>query len=305
MPNRTTCDYFYGVFIYCVHPITPFFHLPTFNGRYHRFWEWYGHWGCISIPQGVLAEVPSFLPLLLAVLYYGSVIEPLIAVTKCETDVDLSLFLTLGPCALGMVDFPNKTAIYSLAAFILLQMDQLRCQYTSACSFVAAAVRIAQSMGLHKEEANDGVDTILAEERRRIWCLLMHIDMATARTAGLAPLLTHQLSGRFSFLSELRDKFVGIRFSGDPRHINPSFILARGRYEASLYIKPLLVRQADQNPVTLADVWTFKQSLRLLQANLEERITRIRKMDISQNLLFTAAGTTTISQHILAEMQYS
>jgi hypothetical protein len=286
LPERGTCDYLYGIFICCVHPITPYFHLPTFDRRYHRFWDWLSHWDRISVPQGILAEAPSFLALLLAVLYYGSIIEPLVTNNEwiCTTGIEPTLFLQLGTTALGMVDFPNKTTVYSLVAFMLLQMDQLRCQHTSACSFVAVAVRIAQSMGLHREESNLGLQPIDAEERRRIWCLLMHIDMVTARRAGLAPLLTHPPPGSLPLLTETRDEYIGIKITGDTRQINPAYVLAKGRYKASLCIKPILARQIDQNAVALADVRRLGQSVGQLALDLEERIARIREMGIKNTL---------------------
>jgi hypothetical protein len=145
----------YTLCLCCVHPLTPYFHYPTFDGRYRRFWKWYELCDRVSAPQGILVELLSFLPLFLAVLYYATIIEPLVTTSRCDYEqlTHPALLLRIATRALGMVDFPNRTGLSSLAAFMLLQMSQLRCQDASACSFVALAVRIAQSMGLHKEEA--------------------------------------------------------------------------------------------------------------------------------------------------------
>jgi hypothetical protein len=109
LPPREACDIFYGGFVSSVHPLIPLIHLPTFDRQYHRFWEWYKTWEAGHAPEGVLAENPSFLPLLVTVLFCGSITQlrpgavanliPLL-----ETQKRLYYLI---PTALAMVDFPT------------------------------------------------------------------------------------------------------------------------------------------------------------------------------------------------------
>lgn len=311
LPDRDSCDYLYSVFMCCVHPLTPYFHYPTFDKRYRQFWMWFEQWDRSSMPHGILADYPSFLPLLLAVLYYGAVVDPLVAADNHELSmaavpkleympsVDPPMLLALGTRALGIVDFPNKTTLASLTAFMLFQMDQLRCQDTSACSFVAIAVRIAQSMALHREDVNSAHDAVTAEERRRIWALLVHLDVLTARKSGLTPMLA-QSSKLIVPLSEARDEYIGSAFADDARHAYPGFIVARGRYEASACVKPILVRQADGYATTAEEIKQFAASVKQLETNLGQRIARLRSMNISSVLPFSAPGLISVPPHLWA-----
>ena len=299
-----------------MHPITPYFHYPTFDRRYRRFWFCLSRWSGDVYSSRVLNDDPDFLPLLLAVLYYGSVIEPLVrsqgfgneeaaGVATCPMRTDIeslpSLLLTLSSKALAMTDFPNKKSLSSLTAFMLLQMDQLRSQDTSACSFVAVAIRVAQSMGLDKSETNDSLGAVVAEERQRIWALLSHLDVLTARRSGLPPILGQRLDASGNRLCEARDEYIGTPFAGDPRHAYPAFLLAHGRYEASAVMRVVLARQVESSVVSVADVNELLKSVQSLQRRLEQRIARIHAANDSNTLPFTAPGLSSVSSALWAD----
>jgi hypothetical protein len=312
LPRRDVCDRLYSVFIGCVHPITPYFHYPSFDRRYRWFWLQMEQWDHYLTPKDFLAEHANFLPLLLAVLYYGSIIEPLAKTVNARSQkgsamsisgpdpaasANSALLLALGTQALGMVHFPDKTTLSSLAAFMLLQMDQLRCQDAPACSFVAVSIRIAQSMALHREDINSQHDDVSAEERRRIWALLVHLDLLTARKSGLSPILSQ--TSRFNMsLSEVRDEYIGSPFAHDVQHAYPFYIVAHGRYEASACIKPIFARQAEGCVITVADIEELMTSVKVLERSLEQRIARLRSMQISNALPFSAPGLVSVPPHL-------
>ena len=294
--------------------MTPYFHYPTFDRRYRRFWS--GLDPCAGVTsQNHMNPDPSFLALLLAVLYYGSVIEPLVLDPDSARQLDdttnradpigsnSSLLLALGSRALGMTDFPNKANLSSLTAFMLLQMDQLRCQDTSACSFVAVSIRIAQSMGLHREDVNRDLDAISAEERRRIWALLVHLDLLTARRSGLSPILTQPTVKLGIPFSEVRDEFIGTLFANDPRHSYAVFILAHGRYEASACARAMLARQAEGCNISMSDIEDLLHSVRRLEQNLTGRISKIQSANTSNTMPFTAPGLVSVPADFCARFK--
>lgn len=79
-------------------------------------------------PDGVLAENRSFLPLLLTVLFTGSI-------ARSRPDAMSSMYLPLEtqkklyymiPATLAMVGFPYSPSLYSLMAFVLLNSMLIR-----------------------------------------------------------------------------------------------------------------------------------------------------------------------------------
>ena len=73
LPSKATCDMLYRSFVISIHSIMPLIHLPTFAEQYHRFWVWVDERSGRGPSTGVLAETPSFLPLLFSVLFSGAV----------------------------------------------------------------------------------------------------------------------------------------------------------------------------------------------------------------------------------------
>jgi hypothetical protein len=183
-------------------------------------------------------------------------------------------------------------------------MDQLRSQDTTVCSFVAVALRIAQSMGLHDEDVNASLDRISAEERRRLWSLVVHVDMVTARKAGLAPLISQQSStSPPRLLTEWRDNYIGAGISATPHMICPGYVLAKGRHEAAICSKILYARQIDQRQVSISDIRKYEHGLAALRLNLEDRVERIRNMEMNDILPYNPTADGEVSYHMFCLLQ--
>ncbi len=120
LPPKETCDILYQNFLRCIHPLIILLHIPTFDSQYIRFWDWRGSWDREQIPDGILAEIPSFLPLLFAVLFAGY-----FGAHDASQDLDLAVNVTVlysaHSHALSLVSFPQSPTIYSLIAFLIVQ----------------------------------------------------------------------------------------------------------------------------------------------------------------------------------------
>lgn len=174
LPSKETSDTLYHNFLSGIHPITLLLHIPTFRSQYDRFWEWYSAWNREEIPSGILAETPSFLPLLFAVLFAGSFGPH----DTTLSSADVSTLFSSHSHSLSLVAFPQSPTIYSLCAFLIVQNLLVREEESlSACSFIGIALRAAQAMGLHRDGSHFQLDPVQAEIRRRIWWHIIHTDV--------------------------------------------------------------------------------------------------------------------------------
>jgi hypothetical protein len=300
LPDRGTCDYSYSTFVSCVHPLIPLFHCPTFDRRYRQFWEWLQHWDHASAPFGIIADHPSFLPLLIAVIYHGGAIEALTTTSDTSghhsdgCNIEPSLLRALGIKALGLVNFPEQSDLCSLAAFILLQMEEVPHLDASSCSLVAIAIRIAQSMALHREDVNMSYEAVVAQERRRIWAMLIHLDILTARRSGIAPLLLQKFGSFCITSSEVRDKYPGFALDDSLNHISPAFVIVQAQYEASACVGAILAWEAEGLCATVADIHQFGISVQRVERELEKKIHWLRSLSTHDILPFASYELVTV-----------
>jgi hypothetical protein len=282
LPPRDACDYFYEDFVESVHPLIPLIHLPTFDSRYRRFWDWHQTWNMGDAPDGVLAETPSFLPLLLTVLFTGSIARsrPDAVSNMCPLFETQKKLYYMIPVALAMVGFPHSPSLYSLMAFLLLNSMLIREEESlSSCSFVTVAFRVCQAMGLHKDGADFGLDEVQIEERRRIWYHLMHLDVITSIVSGLPLVASSEMFSNTRMIRELRDEYIGkvqlIEEIDSGSIIDPNYILTAGRYDSSSCIRGILLRQFSPRPVSLVCVKDIEETIEQLQIRTEKRLKRL------------------------------
>ncbi|KAH6663416.1 fungal-specific transcription factor domain-containing protein [Halenospora varia] len=281
LPPRETCDYVYEHFVESVHPLIPLLHLPTFDRQYRRFWDWHKTWTVGDAPDGVLAEYPSFLPLLLTVLFTGSIARSTPDAVSMYLPIETQKMLYyMIPAALSMVGFPHSPSLYSLIAFLLLNSMLIREEESlSSCSFVAVAFRVCQAMGLHKDGTDFGLDEVQVEERRRVWCHLMHLDVMTSIVSGLPLVASSEMFSNTQMIRELRDEYIGkVDLTDDIDNdsiIDPNYILTAGRYDSTSCIRSILLQQFSPRPVSLVCVNNIEKRIKELQVRTKERIKRL------------------------------
>jgi hypothetical protein len=238
-------------------------------------------WTPESPPQEVLAENPGFLPLLVTVLFAGS-----ITLTRAENVANICPLLEtqkmlhyLIPIALALVGFPYNPSVYSLMAFLLLNSMLIREEESlSSCSFVAVGIRVCQAMGLHKDGKDFGLDEIQVEERRRIWCHLMHLDVMTSIVSGLPLVASSEMFSNTRPIRELRDEYIGNAPEDDVElgpTVDLNYILTAGRYDATSHIRSILLRQFSAQIVTLNGLEDIEEGIGKLKARMEKRIERL------------------------------
>lgn len=259
-------------------------HIPTFNDQYDRFWEWFRIWDFKSPPQGVLTENPSLLPLMFAILFTGAAASSVktgdIPPKLGRRQLQLILNNTSND-SLTLVGFPHNPSMYSLIAFLLLRSLEMQEEESlSSISFVSVAFRIAQAMGLHNDGSTYGMDHIQGEERQRVWCYILHLDVNTSIISGL-PMIAHPTLDTCRPISECRDTNIKDKQTlNTPPTTNlsnlyPGYVLAAGRYDASSCIRVILNQHASPNPMQLSEIQNAKRVLQKLRERTYDRLDKL------------------------------
>lgn len=254
VPTKRQSHILYRGFMSGVHAISPVLHPPTTLKAYNAFWDWYDY----SSYSGDPCPDPSFIPLLYAIWYGGSVTISIRAVkaefnassrsmlSKVYND-EVSRWLT-------RISFPRSPSPQGLAAYLIVQtiLSKEEEPLTSSL-FVSLAMRAAQTMGLHRDPAKFGIGACEAESRRRLWWHIVHMDGVVAMSSGLPPLLSDENYWDVRDTSEVKDTLLGtteadryehlvatgmrVRDSpddptlcGGPSMVNVYYLSARGKY---------------------------------------------------------------------------
>lgn len=215
IPGKTTCNMLCHSFVINVYPMIPIIHLLSFQQACHRFWQWmeYRTERRTQHPD-ILAENPSFLALLSAVLFCGVTTcskSDFFQHTGSQSRPEASRnLLSLTKEAISFVGFPQNPALDSLSAFLLSQTMLLREEEAfNSCAFVSIALRIAQGMGLHRDGSHFDLDPVQAETRRRVWWYILHTDVMISIASGLPPLLMDHRSFDTQPISEVHEPSHG------------------------------------------------------------------------------------------------
>lgn len=274
LPPKPVCDRLFRAFMDYIHPLIPLMHIPSFESAYDEFWSWRLTRPAQDISQSILHRNPSFLPLLISVLSAGS-----ITIHEPWSDRVGQKLRGLIPEALRVIGFPYYPSVYSLMAYILANSTMIREEDAfSSCSFVAVALRIAQSMGFHRDGTEFELDPISTEERRRVWWHLMHLDTMTSIAQGLPGIMS---SSRCTtqVISEMQDEFIGKIKSTDlldrDLWVDPKYVLAAGRYEASAQLRTILERLQEASNITLADIAPLETQIEDLRRRLACRLDSV------------------------------
>ncbi len=210
LPSKRQCHVLYRCYILGVHPVMPIIHPPTLLGYYEEFWKWYDHKNASTTPYAH----PSFIPLLFAMLYGGSVscsAKKLQAefgnISRASLSARLHDHVTR---CLNLVSFPRTPTLPSLIAFLIVQTILAKEEEPlTSSSFIGLGLRVAQIMGLHRDGAQFGLEPSEAEVRRRTWWHITHMDSVMSISSGLPPLVNDEGYWDVRPVSELKDTLLG------------------------------------------------------------------------------------------------
>ncbi|KAK2810520.1 hypothetical protein FQN49_008533, partial [Arthroderma sp. PD_2] len=298
VPTRQQSNILYKSFMSGVQAISPVLHPPTVLKSYQTFWNWF----TVYRKPGEPYPNPSFIPLLYAIWYGGSVTVSLKTI-HAEFNVETRSALT-EPFHdevtrwLKAISFPRSPSLNGLAAFLLVQtiLSKEEEPLTSSL-FISLALRVAQTMGLHRDPAQFGISHCEAEMRRRMWWHIVHMDGVVAMSSGLPPLVSDENYWDVRLTSEVKDTLLtspeaevyermvdeGYRRPDKPDDpsvcgnsmVNVYYISAKGKYFMARAIRKILKIQLGTRPVTRKDMEDLKSVLVDLQSKLHALVDRI------------------------------
>ncbi|QQK47238.1 Fungal transcriptional regulatory protein, N-terminal [Penicillium digitatum] len=282
IPTKWQSDILYKGFVTGVHSLSPIIHPPMIFKLYIAFWDWYDckrHTGepCPSL---------SFIPLLYAIWFGGSVS---ISMRTMETEFNTSSRAVLSTkyseevtSWLAKISFPHSVTLHGLAAYLITQTILSREEEPLASSlFVSLAVRVAQTLGLHRDPAHFNIDPWEAEFRRRLWWHIMHMDAVIAMSSGLPPLLTDTTYWDVRETSEVKDTLLGTTeakrptLCGGSSMVSVYYLNAKAKCIMAQSVRRILKIQLGTKPLTRGDMVELRSVLHDLQAKLNSIINRI------------------------------
>ncbi|GAB1199264.1 hypothetical protein APSETT444_008610 [Aspergillus pseudonomiae] len=311
VPTKRQSHILYKGFMSGIHAISPVIHPPTILKLYNSFWDWYDY----SSYSGDPCPDPSFIPLLYAIWYGGSVT---ISIRTIKAEFNVSSRSALSKTFndevtrwLTKISFPRSPSLQGLAAYLLVQtiLSKEEEPLTSSL-FISLAMRVAQTMGLHRDPAKFGIKPYEAEYRRRIWWHIVHMDGVVAMSSGLPPLVSDENYWDVRDASEVKDTLLGTpeaekyeelvasgmrspdnpddpTLCGGPSMVNVYYLSARGKYVMARAVRRILKIQLGTKPVTRRDMEELRSILLDLQLKLNSIIDRIPEIENYQRPFLT------------------
>lgn len=288
IPNQDVCDCFLYSFLVCVRPVYPIVYGPTFGTDYSNFWHFCRHSDTLS-PDQRLIDDPTFIPLLLSVLYCGAVTAPksywssappLVGLDNSNVIESLRKSYLEG---LELCQHPRRPTLNTLVASLLgYRFSQKNDEPFENMAFLDMAIRIAQSMGLHREHSVASFNPVEREMRRRIWWHVVSLDTEySLRFGSQTSCGTEGNQWNVQMVSEATDEALSEFQSNVPTStpsstISAFMLLSIGRHETTRFMHGLL-NQVNNNIYRLNqhDFNLFISNFNKLHAKLTELIPRI------------------------------
>ncbi|KAI2614666.1 uncharacterized protein GGS25DRAFT_517513 [Hypoxylon fragiforme] len=185
LPYKAAADQLMNQYFISVHPIAPCAHRPTLEATYASFWE--------EINAGFEPR-PSMQALIFGAMFSGA-----ISMDEAVVPPELGGFskanwvasLKMGTeSALSKANLLRTTKVETMQAFIMYMIPLCRAEVSRAHSvLVAAAFRMAECMGLHRDGEAYGLSPLETHVRRLIWHQLCFLDIRTCEAQGPKPII--------------------------------------------------------------------------------------------------------------------
>ncbi|KAL2397937.1 hypothetical protein ABEF93_006404 [Exophiala dermatitidis] len=232
--TRAVVDNLVDAYFAFYHPTFPILHEPTFREQYAKL---NGRPGGSTSTWHILANLVAAL---------GSFVS-----TTCSDDTHITLFngvkgnLTIGSLETGSL---NLVQAFALAANYL----QKRNRPNSGYNYGGIALRMAISLGLHKEFHGWRTAPFKKEIRRRVWWSLCVLDVGATVTYG-RPLNWPQVGVETVFPLNIHERDLSPSSTTVPPEVNEATIYTYIRTQSSYHLRTIpIYNRLISNPVPSA-----------------------------------------------------
>ena len=308
LPKKEICDPLLRSFSISVHPVHPLLHMPTFQTDYNNFWQWCIN-SDISLPDNKIISDPTFLCLMFSVLYCGAAASsPGIRTTgdlqgldgkKMVEDLRKTFSASLKMCQHLL--YPTLNTLTS--SILAHSCTESNMAHLEDLGFVHMTIRVAQSMGLHKDGSSFGLDAMSCEMRRRIWWHVIWLDVQASILHGSQVCLgTSEVHSDVAMVSEIRDQDLsprmiglGLRSASPPSGATSvTMLLARSRSETVRFKRSLADHHHSGGTLGQGQFDDIINAAKGIQSRLDFIAERIPSQIVSgTNFIFANASPTT------------
>ena len=193
LPTKVQSHVLFRCWLTGVHSVIPIVSPDDVLKDYETFWS---HQDSITGDEDRIPN-PDFLPLLFTIWYAGSRSISAKGLRRwfwnttraklCAEFYDHAVFCLQVTC------FKRQTTLQTLTAYVLLQsLPSAEEDPFQASLYVHLAVRLAQTIGLHRDPAIFNVSAVEAEMRRRLWSQIIQLDASLVASSGYPPLISEE-----------------------------------------------------------------------------------------------------------------
>jgi hypothetical protein len=245
LPDKAVSDALLEVFLLVVWPLAPLVHRRTLRADYDEFWDWC-HDSKNNLPPQKFRDDPTFFCLLFAVLYCGASAAPAASLTLAsgglhglqkETTIHTlkaAYEMSLESCQ--HLEHPTlKTLVSTLLTWPFLDWPREPIREVVALS---TAVRLAQSMGLHRDGAGwPALSHVEQEIRRRAWWHIIRLDVQSSISSGLPLCSGSEALEAVGMITDICDEDIDDPDSLSSKHSNATIFTMRCAETARLQSK--------------------------------------------------------------------
>lgn len=300
IPQRDLCERLLDRYFASIEPVFHIVHRPSFDEQFTKFW--------IEPEKTELLWVAMMLGMLtVAVQTYPNELVPHELQGGKLDEMAKGWLRALEVCAVyGRLTFkPSLINIRVMLLWILIKMyrkDWIDKSWTQ----MGILVRTAQSMGMHRDPSYFGLPPFEAEERRRLWSLLLFLDCAWSVGQGL-PFAINCEEQDVRSPANINDWDIMPRYSHlpvsrrDDQRTDSTYMRCRARLahlRRKAFVKNLKI-EGTKDSLSFDSVWALDAEIEKGYKSLPEFMIRPSAMDSA----ITEAPEETIQKFML-EMDY-
>ena len=291
------CDAFLKAFCLGIAPVVSLLHVPTLLRQYNSFWARYDANPDFIGIESPLEEV-SFLPLLWAVLFCGAISAPSSVLANNNIEIPdkpalTKLFLEKLNATLALYRFNTLPTLHSLVALLLTEScNQEEEDIITEGAFTSHTMRIARTLGLHREDTYTELDEVEREIARRVWWHILYLEVRATIASGSHLLHRNgEAAHTVRMVSELRDQDIRSGVIGNcnlttnsgsqSQQASTAMLLSIARYEHSRTLREIVERCYEASP-TQTDFDYLEQSIRAYHNRVDDIVARIKVRGIPE-----------------------
>ncbi|KAJ5186746.1 hypothetical protein N7449_011510 [Penicillium cf. viridicatum] len=293
LPTKPVSDALLETFFLAVWPLVPLLHPPSLQADYDEFWDWCRN-SESALPSAKLRDDPTLICLLFAVLYCGASAAPAASWTHpnlqdLQKETTVSHLESAYTTSLSLCQHLEHPTLNTLVS-TLLTTPFLDRPFQPMCSLVhiSTTVRIAQTMGLHREGTWSALSSTDKEIRRRVWWHIVWLDVQSSISTGLTPCCGNDALEAVSMVETHHEESSDIPAGHSPRTASvtngPSvaILYAIGRFQtARLQVRIVAHLQSAQGP-TQDGFGELATDAKELQRKIDSLIARVPTQGIPE-----------------------